>query len=305
MTGGRGRSRMPRGCRSAWSSGRPSRCRWRCSDGSSTSRSFPRKREPRLFSHTQSRRPKTWVPASAGMSGIKKVRTVQLNHQTDFDGWRAAARALRLAGIPPEQVSWRVGEGAGLFSGEPPPPAAPGEGFSAPRTFVDLARDVICHRSPARFGLLYRLLWRLKEEPALLGLVTDPEVAQALSMQRQVGQAEHKMHAFVRFRRADDPDDPATPETYVAWFEPAHFVVDRGAAFFVRRMANLRFSILTLDLCAHWDRAELSFTPGVDKSQAPACDALEDWWRAYYASVFNPARLNPALMTGHMPRRYW
>jgi DNA polymerase len=28
-------------------------------------------------------------------------------------------------------------------------------------------------------------------------------------------------------------------------------------------------------------------------------------WRTYYASIFNPARLNPAMMKQEMPQRYW
>jgi DNA polymerase len=135
-------------------------------------------------------------------------------------------------------------------------------------------------------------------------VATDADVACAQLMRKQVRDAEHKLHAFLRFRRADDPDDPAGVETYVAWFEPAHRILERGVDFFVHRMANLRFSILTPEVCAHWDGA-LSFSPGVDGRQAPSEDALEEDWRVYFASVFNPARVNAAQMTQHMPRRYW
>ena len=250
---------------------------------------------------------------------------VRLASPTDFNGWRRAARALRLAEVAPDGVVWREGEDGGLFDGEAPPEPEPGAGFAAPRAFLGLAQDVILHSAPERFDLLYRLLWRLRDEPRLIDLVTDREVAQALAMRRQVRDAEHKMHAFLRFRRVDDAGDadapetpgPETPgpetagsetprpETYVAWFEPPHHVVERGAAYFVDRMANLRFSILTPELCAHWDGAKLAFTPGVDRGQAPDEDALEAYWRTYFAAVFNPARSNPELMTQHMPKRYW
>ncbi len=230
---------------------------------------------------------------------------VRLSSETDFDRWRQAARKLRLAEIEPPQVVWRVGEEAGLFDGAEPPPPPPDAGFSAPRAFVELAQAVILHRDPARFDLLYRLLWRLKDEPELMAVATDAEVAAAQLMRKQVRDAEHKMHAFLRFRRVDDPDDAQAVETYVAWFEPAHHIVERGVDFFVHRMANLRFSILTPEVCAHWDGAALSFSPGVDGSQAPPEDALEEDWRVYFASIFNPARVNAGLMTQHMPRRYW
>jgi uracil-DNA glycosylase len=170
-----------------------------------------------------------------------------------------------------------------------------------PRAFMDLAGDVVLHRDPERFALMYRLLWRLEREPRLLEIVTDPDVATARDMAKNVSKASHKMKAFVRFRVIEDAED----ETYVAWFEPAHRVTEKTAPHFVRRFANMNFSILTPDVCAHWDRRELIFTPGADPSQAPTEDAQEEFWRTYYASIFNPARLKVGAMVKEMPKRYW
>jgi DNA polymerase len=100
-------------------------------------------------------------------------------------------------------------------------------------------------------------------------------------------------------------EPPDEPETYVAWFEPAHRVTEAVAPFFAKRYANMRFSILTPDACAHWDTKALAFTPGADPADAPPEDALEDFWRTYYAAIFNPARLNPKAMQREMPKRYW
>ena len=227
------------------------------------------------------------------------MRIIALDGETDFDGWREAARALRLADIPPDDVAWSSGS-LGLFPAAAVPPPRPGAVFSAPRVFLDLAREVTLNRAPDRFDLLYRLLWRLKGAPDLLKVVTDPDVSRALALRKQVAHAVHKMHAFVRFRRVEDD-----PETYVAWFEPPHRVALAASPYFVRRMANLRFSILTPDACVHWDGRRTTITPGVDKASAPGEDALEAHWRTYYASVFNPARLNPKVMASHMPRSYW
>jgi DNA polymerase len=227
---------------------------------------------------------------------------VELAHETDWEGWRAGARALRLAEIPPDQVTWRVGPALGLFEGAAPPKPPVGAGFPAPPGLFDLAQEVILNRDPMRFDLLYRLLWRARETPRLVEIFTDPDVRRAEILRRQVREAVHKMHAFVRFRRIDAAD---APETYLAWFEPPHRVLARGVGFFVDRMANLRFSILTPDACAHWNGENLRLTPGVEAPPDRAEDAWEDYWRIYFASVFNPARLNPDVMTQHMPRRYW
>jgi DNA polymerase len=224
---------------------------------------------------------------------------VVLASETDLDGWRSAARRLRLCEVPPEAVDWRVGDS--LFAEELPEPPVGLAPFAAPRAFLALAEDVLLHADPGRFALMYRILWRLRDQPRLLEMVTDPDVARAGAMRKAVGQSIHKMHAYVRFRRVSDEEE----ETYVAWFEPPHHVLLRGADFFVKRMANLRFSILSPEVCVHWDRRSLSTTSGVDKAAAPAEDRLEDYWRDYYASIFNPARLNPKVMAGHMPKHYW
>jgi uracil-DNA glycosylase len=226
------------------------------------------------------------------------MRVIRLAHATDWEGWRTAARALRMAAVPPERVVWSV-DGGDLFDGGGAPEARPGR-FNVPRAFVELGREVIHNRAGDRFDLLYRILWRLAAEPDLLKVPTDPDVLRAEAYRRQVGTAVHKMHAFVRFRRVE-----AEPETYVAWFEPAHPVVELAAPHFVERFANMRFSILTPDRCAHWDGETLTFTEGARAEDAPSGDALEAYWRTYYASIFNPARLKVDAMKREMPERYW
>jgi len=65
------------------------------------------------------------------------------------------------------------------------------------------------------------------------------------------------------------------------------------------------WSILTPDVCAHWDGHAVSITPGVSKAEAPTEDRLEETWRRYYASIFNPARLKVKAMQTEMPKKYW
>ncbi len=233
------------------------------------------------------------------------THAVTLSHPVDFDGWRRAARALRMAGVEPAQVRWSVGRAdAALFDGSPPPEPEPGTQFTVPREFVKLAEVVACHAGEDRFDLLYRLLWRLREEVQLLGLLTDPDVGDAMARQKAVRQAEHKMHAFVRFRRVDDAADDASEEEYFAWFEPPHYVIEMGTSFFVRRLANVRFTIASPYVTAFYDRAQLRFIPGGAPDGLPAEDDAEDW-RTYFANIFNPARLNPKLMKQHMAPSYW
>ena len=122
----------------------------------------------------------------------------------------------------------------------------------------------------------------------------------ALELAKSVRRDSHKMKAFVRFRAV-----PGEDNAFVAWFEPDHFIVDRVAPFFMRRFAGMRWAILTPYRSAMWDGESLTFGDGRTRADAPSDDAQESLWRTYYASIFNPARLNPDMMRQEMAQKYW
>ena len=232
------------------------------------------------------------------------MHTVVLASETDLEGWKAAARGLRRAGVEPARARFAMAEERqdGLFGPEEKPGASDGEGgFCVPRAFLDTVGDLILHRAPDRFDLMYRLLWRLRDEPDLMRAACDPDVAAAAERVKTVRRAAHKMKAFVRFRETRDEEG----EHWVAWFEPAHRVLEKTAPFFARRFSTMRWSILTPDGTARWDGRSLGFGPPARQDQAPRADEVEDFWRAYYASTFNPARLRTRMMQSEMPKRYW
>ncbi len=221
----------------------------------------------------------------------------------DFTAWRNAARGLVAAGIAPEQAEWRVtGDNPGLFAAGPPPNATPAGAFRVPRAFLELAEIAIRHRDGERFALLYRALWRVTQgEPALMQVATDPDIVRLTAMAKAVRRDAHKMHAFVRFRQVETE----AGIRHVAWFEPEHHIEEAEAGFFVRRFAALRWSIVTPRRSVHWDGQEIAFGPGGSRAEVPPDDAVEPLWRAYYAAIFNPARLKPGAMRAEMPRKYW
>jgi len=228
-------------------------------------------------------------------------------------GWREAARALLAAGVPPQAVLWSGDDAAPLLDGlddatrgpaVESPADTPAQQSRVPRALLELVEAAACFRDPERWGLFYRLVWRVTHgERHLLQVASDPDVHRLLRMEKAVRREIHKMHAFVRFR-AVQAGGEAEP-CYVAWFEPEHPVVERATPFFARRFAAMRWSILTPERCAHWDGETLAFTPGLPRSAAPDADELEELWRTYYAHTFNPARLRPSAMRAEMPKRYW
>ena len=233
---------------------------------------------------------------------------VALPEADDFDFWRERARGLVQCDVPPDRIAWVEPGGSGsLFShGDRRLPVSPVDAppVRASKAFVQLAKSAICHSDPERFALLYRLLWRLQANPRLLEDGADPEVRKIDELARTVRRDIHKMRAFVRFRLVEGEGEEAG-EHYVAWFEPEHHILRANAGFFVRRFANMRWSILTPRGSLHWDGSVLEEGPPAQRGDAPQGDPTEDLWRKYYASIFNPARLKIGAMLKEMPRKYW
>jgi probable DNA metabolism protein len=225
---------------------------------------------------------------------------VTLAAPDDFEGWRDSARDLAEAGVPASAVVWQIEGGeADLFGSDLEQPSS--ASFPVPRSFVELAKDVVCHSDPERFALLYALLLRIKANRHALDDEADPLVRRLQDLAKAVRRDIHKMHAFVRFREFPEGDG----SRFVAFFEPEHHIVRRSASFFVNRFTNMRWSILTPELSIHWDGKALSEGPGANRTDAPSCDPLENIWRTYYASIFNPARLKVGAMLKEMPKKYW
>ncbi|KQO16767.1 TIGR03915 family putative DNA repair protein [Acidovorax sp. Leaf78] len=249
--------------------------------------------------------------------------TVTLDHPTDWAGFRRAARTLVQAGVPPQAVDWfttqdvtedlfaspTAGSGidAGAAASTPLDLSAlqPRSDRPAPRVpeeFVRLCERLVLHRNPARFALMYRLLWRLAHDRALRHDPLDADRMQAHHMVRAVARDMHKMHAFVRFRPVTDSDGHTVQ---VAWFEPDHYITEANAGFFVRRFTQMHWAILTPDASVRWDGTDLHVGPGGQRSDAPPPDAGEALWLTYYRHIFNPARLKTTMMKKEMPTRYW
>ncbi len=227
--------------------------------------------------------------------------SVLLAGPADFDGWRAAARGLIARNVPPAEILWRTEPVAELF--DTPVEAAQSAVtiLTVPRAFLTLAQAAGLHRDPGRFTLLYRVLWRLQTEHGLMAVASDPDIVRLGLLARAVRRDIHKMHAFVRFRTVPSNDF----ERFAAWYEPDNHIVEAAAPFFARRFANLRWTIVTPERAASWNGSTLEFGPGAPAGMATGEDGIEALWCAYYANIFNPARLNPAMMRAEMPVRFW
>ena len=232
------------------------------------------------------------------------MRTVTI--QPVFEDWCDRARELLAWRVPPGEVLWSDAPlEPGLFAPvEGASPSGPVPSVSA--AFLDLARTVAAHNNPGRWSALYRVLWRLTlgGERHLLAVATDPEIRQLQIWSKAVRRDIHKMHAFVRFRLVGT-DEVTGREQFVAWFEPEYRIVRLSAGFFQKRFTGMDWSIFTPHECVHWNGETLHFSAGMPRSEAPDGDALDELWRTYFRSIFNPARLKVRAMQSEMPKKYW
>lgn len=229
---------------------------------------------------------------------MMQTSNIRLRDGADQDGFRDAVRYLIENGIEPGRVVWQSDARQSLFEDLPVDGAAP---VPLPRDVAELIRTVMCHRSSERCGLLYSLVWRItRGARALLEVHADPLVFKLSLLAKAVRRDIHKMHAFLRFRRV-----PETDETYTAWFEPEHFILEAVSGFFVDRFPSFAWSILTPIGSLYWDKVSVRFGPAAPREAACDTDEFAAGWAEYYASTFNPTRINLAAMRREMPRKYW
>ena len=132
-----------------------------------------------------------------------------LDSETDFEGWRKAARGLVLHHVPPSEVKWSVhGNGPELF--EPSATTLPLEAsqgtFNVPAKFVELAQSAILHRDQHRMQASVRFREIGREQKAHFVAWFEPE--------------HHIVEATAPFfarRFADMPWSILTPDVCANW----------------------------------------------------------------------------------------
>ncbi len=214
-----------------------------------------------------------------------------LAHETDLAGFREEARVLLSHQVPPEAVHWQTARARNSDLYADPATAADSRPQSVPKaasaivpaSFLRLCEIVVLHHDADRFALLYRLLWRLVHEPGLRNNPVDPDMLHAHQMGQSVRRDIHKMKAMLLFNTVDDG---AMPALQVAWFEPAHHIVEMVAPWFAKRSREQRWAILTPERSVEWDGSQLHFAPGLPRAQAPSSGAEPAIWLARYRSVF-------------------
>jgi probable DNA metabolism protein len=239
-----------------------------------------------------------------------------------FDTWRQQARWLLSHQIDPDQVSWSVKQDADLFASDGHYPQHNGP-FQArvPLELLELLQNAAQYCGDQRWSLLYEVLWRVTHGDRTAMLAGDKLGSELHRRLKQVSREAHHLHAFLRFIalpsvshgkdlevKAALLETQTLPE-YVAWHEPAHDILRSASEHFVGRMGRHRWMIATPNDGVFYDGERL-----IHKRQCPpawqalarnAEDPHGELWLTYYSHIFNPARLNPKVMQGHLPTRFW
>jgi hypothetical protein len=110
-----------------------------------------------------------------------------------FEDWRFKAREALVRGVPPEDIDFvdpydtttlRIEFSAD--SAAPPLERTPHPEPHVPAAFLYAALLIARHSDPARWNLLYRLLWRLQEDSSLLHFELDPDVIALRRLESEV-----------------------------------------------------------------------------------------------------------------------
>ncbi|MEX3773145.1 TIGR03915 family putative DNA repair protein [Pseudomonas sp. MYb118] len=223
-----------------------------------------------------------------------------------FDTWRQQARWLLSHGVDPSRASWAREEVADLFASDEPLPADLGP-FQAriPRTLLDTLEQASHYRGDQRWSLLYEVLWRVSHGDRTAMMAGDRLGSELQRRIKQIRRESHHLHAFVRFVAL--PENPGPH--YVAWHEPAHDILHSASEHFIGRMGRHRWLIATPRDGVYYDGEQLIYQRECPLEWQQLAQNVDDphgdMWLTYYSHIFNPARLNPKVMQGHLPTRFW
>lgn len=211
-----------------------------------------------------------------------------LHGQTDLAGFRAEVGLLLAQQVPPEAVHWQPQAPNEDFFVDPAPPERMRPAHKAataivPASFLRLVEMVLLHSDPARFDLLYRLLWRLVHEPGLRHDPVDSEMQHAQQMGQSVRRDLQKMKNLLKFHTVSAAD--GTP-IMLAWHEPAHHIVESLGPWFARRYPGARWAILTPQRCIECNGQQIHVAHGLDPASAPREDSPPQAWVAAYRAAF-------------------
>ena len=148
-----------------------------------------------------------------------EAKLVPADLQASF---RQMSQQLLAQRVEPRDVDWCPQMEAGPVAvGAPARRGAAGHGL-IPRSFLRVVDLVVLHCDPDRFALLYRLLWRLVNEPGFAHATDDPDMRRASAMSHAVRREISRQRQRLAFITVEDESGPLP----CAWLVPHHHIVE-------------------------------------------------------------------------------
>ena len=214
--------------------------------------------------------------------------------QADFAGWRQRRARLLARGRAARAASTGASPATGpaCSAARAPPAEAAPVTARVPRAFLELAEVAIRHRDPERFALLYRLLWRLaRASPGCWRWRPTPTSSGCRPWPSRCGATRTRCTPSCASAACPRPTGPSATSPGSS---PTTTSSKPSPASSSRRFAGTAL----VDPDAGGERAlgrrALRMGRRGRRRGRRREDALEELWRAYYRSIFNPARLKPA-----------
>lgn len=191
--------------------------------------------------------------------------------------WRRIARRLLSARIAPEFVEWAVGATEMV-------PTLPDERYKArvPERFVILTETAVWHSDPSRFDLLYRLAWRLRLQPSLVGDRCDPDVLRLLEMENDVLRAHRKLGRDLRLHEVGRQ---AGRRIFAGWCDVPHDPLELALPKYQRQFSEFDWVIYTPQRMVRCTQGNVSLAQAPERPELLRDTMHSDWYEWLRAQV--------------------
>jgi probable DNA metabolism protein len=218
---------------------------------------------------------------------------IDLATPIDVLGFRAQANSLLAQQVPPAEIAWQAATspsfGESVLGSASRPHSQPSALHSiVPRSFTAMTEMVVLHRNPARFDVLYRLLWRLVHEPELAGASGDVDMAHAHAMAQGVRRDIARIRRTLKLRPLAARDGTVLR---VGWCEPQHHVTEEVAQWLARTEPEFPWLLASPDRCVHWSGTQLLCGPGIPSMVAYRAD--DENWHRISRQLTSPSAMVP------------
>jgi len=179
----------------------------------------------------------------------------------DAAGFRVVMGQLLAGQVEPDTIEWSP-----LVA-----PPGPGRGPKArstaaaaaiiPRAFLRLVDLVVLHKDPARFDLLYRLLWRMVREPGLKSDPSDAEMLQAQRMAQAVRRDLYRLRGALQFCAVHHGEHDCA----CAWVEPVHRLTESLGFWCLQTEPARNFLLASWEMTLQGGAGRLRYHPPLPK----------------------------------------